>query len=207
MYIFRARRRKCVERAVSLVSFILPLLRTRLVIENPSQIYTVKSSGDYDEIIVPVIMTNYGSYIRSINEIECTLEYDGHIIPMRPTYIYDEVYPSQEAYTAKRFYSSFNLEANFGCEKYIGFVFDDSNFNPDMRNKIPKIFHFESKRLYTFQTRFHTTRNHFTKNDREVIQVLYAFEAGDLNDSDSIYNPSKKSWIKVMDKKVFPSYK
>lgn len=190
---------------VSLVSFILPLLRTRLVIEDPAQIYTVKTNKNYDEIIIPVVMTNYGNYIRSINGIECTLEYKGNLIPMKPTYIYDEVYYSQKEYAKKRFYSSFNLEPNSSCVKYIGFVYNDSNFT--YMDKVPERFRFELETLYTFHARFYTTRNFFTRNDREVIQVLYAFETGNLDEFNSVYNPSKSSWMKITDRNIFPAYK
>lgn len=190
---------------VSLVSFILPLLRTRLVIEDPAQIYTVKTNKNYDEIIIPVVMTNYGNYIRSINGIECTLEYKGNLIPMKPTYIYDELYYSQEEYAKKRFYSSFNLEPNSACVKYIGFVFNDSKFNN--KDKVPERFRFESDTLYTFHARFYTTRNFFTRNDKEVIQVLYAFETGNLDEFNSVYNPSKSSWMKITERNIFPAYK
>lgn len=190
---------------VSLVSFILPLLRTRLVIEDPAQIYTVKKNKNYDEIIIPVVMTNYGNYIRSINGIECTLEYKGNLIPMKPTYIYDEVYYSQEECAKKKFYSSFNLEPNSSCVKYIGFVYNDSNFT--YMDKVPERFRFESDTLYTFHARFYTTRNFFTRNDREVIQVLYVFETGNLNEFNSVYNPSKSSCMKITDRNIFPAYK
>ena len=190
---------------VSLVSFILPLLRTRLVIEDPAQIYTVKTNKDYDEVIIPVVMTNYGNYIRSINGIECTLKYNGNLIPMKPTYIYDEVYYSQEEYAKKKFYSSFNLEPNSGCVKYIGFVYNDSNFNS--MDKVPESFHFEINTPYTFHARFYTTRNFFTRNDREVIQVLYDFETGNLDEFNSVYNPSKHSWIKTISRNCLPAYK
>jgi len=189
----------------SFVSFILPLLRTRLVIEEPAQIYTVKTNKNYDEIIIPVVMTNYGNYIRSINGIECTLEYKGNLIPMKPTYIYDEVYHSQEEYAKKRFYSSFNLEPNSACVKYIGFVFNDSKFNN--KDKVPESFHFESEALYTFKARFYTTRNFFIKNDREVIQILYAFETANLDEFNSVYNPSKSSCMKITDRNIFLAYK
>lgn len=189
----------------SFVSFILPLLRTRLVIEDPAQIYTVKKNKNYDEIIIPVVMTNYGNYIRSINGIECTLEYKGNLIPMKPTYIYDEVYYSQEECAKKKFYSSFNLEPNSSCVKYIGFVYNDSNFT--YMDKVPERFRFESDTLYTFHARFYTTRNFFTRNDREVIQVLYVFETGNLNEFNSVYNPSKSSCMKITDRNIFLAYK
>lgn len=190
---------------VTFVSFILPLLRTRLVIEDPAQIYTVKTNKNHDEIIIPVVMTNYGNYIRSINGIECTLEYKGNLIPMKPTYIYDEVYYSQEECAKKKFYSSFNLEPNSSCVKYIGFVYNDSNFT--YMDKVPERFRFESDTLYTFHARFYTTRNFFTRNDREVIQVLYVFETGNLNEFNSVYNPSKSSCMKITDHNIFLAYK
>lgn len=56
--------------AVSCLSFILPLSRSRLVIEDPAAVYTISSKSDYDELVVPIVCNNYGDYIRSINKIE-----------------------------------------------------------------------------------------------------------------------------------------
>ncbi|MBR5096060.1 MAG: hypothetical protein IK094_03015, partial [Treponema sp.] len=91
---------------VSLYSFYLPLLRTRLVIENPTQIYTLKNNDNFDELIIPVVVNNYGSYIRSINDIECILEYKGFEIPMRPMYVYENVNLLARD-SDKKLYSSF----------------------------------------------------------------------------------------------------
>ena len=76
---------------VSMTSFFLPLIRTRLVIENPAKIYSLRNNEGFDELIIPIVINNYGSYIRSVNDIECTLKYNEFEIPMRPMYVYDNI--------------------------------------------------------------------------------------------------------------------
>ena len=64
---------------VSMTSFFLPLIRTRLVIENPAKIYSLRNNEGFDELIIPIVINNYGSYIRSVNDIECTLSKNRYI--------------------------------------------------------------------------------------------------------------------------------
>ena len=189
---------------VSLTSFFLPLIRTRLVIENPAKIYSLRNNEGFDELIIPIVINNYGSYIRSVNDIECTLKYNEFEIPMRPVYVYDIINLTVKD-SDKRLYSSFIVAPNSGDIKYVGFVFNDAKFTH--KDKIPDTFHFESDSLYSFHARFYTTRNSFKNNDREVIQITYVFETGKVNESDSMLSFSKQCWLKKDDSNIFPDYK
>lgn len=189
---------------VSLTSFFLPLIRTRLVIENPVKIYSLRNNEGFDELIIPIVINNYGSYIRSVNDIECTLKYNDYEIPMEPMYIYDNINLTVKD-RDKRLYSSFIVAPNSDDIKYVGFVFNDAKFTH--KDKIPDTFHFESDSLYSFHARFYTTRNSFKNNDREVIQITYVFETGKVNESDSMLSFSKQCWLKKDDSNIFPDYK
>lgn len=189
---------------VSLTSFFLPLIRTRLVIENPAKIYSLRNNEGFDELIIPIVINNYGSYIRSVNDIECTLKYNDYEIPMEPMYIYDNINLTVKD-SDKRLYSSFIVAPNSGDIKYVGFVFNDAKFTH--KDKIPDTFHFEFDSLYSFHARFYTTRNSFKNNDREVIQITYAFATGKVNESDSMLSFSKQCWLKKDDSNIFPDYK
>ena len=189
---------------VSLTSLFLPLIRTRLVIENPAKIYSLRNNEGFDELIIPIVINNYGSYIRSVNDIECTLKYNEFEIPMRPVYVYDIINLTVKD-SDKRLYSSFIVAPNSGDIKYVGFVFNDAKFTH--KDKIPDTFHFESDSLYSFHARFYTTRNSFKNNDREVIQITYVFETGKVNESDSMLSFSKQCWLKKDDSNIFPDYK
>ena len=98
---------------VSMTSFFLPLIRTRLVIENPAKIYSLRNNEGFDELIIPIVINNYGSYIRSVNDIECTLKYNEFEIPMRPVYVYDNINLTVKD-SDKRLYSSFIVAPNSG---------------------------------------------------------------------------------------------
>ena len=189
---------------VSMTSFFLPLIRTRLVIENPAKIYSLRNNEGFDELIIPIVINNYGSYIRSVNDIECTLKYNEFEIPMRPVYVYDNINLTVKD-RDKRFYSSFIVAPNSGDIKYVGFVFDDVNFTH--KDKIPETFHFKSYSSYSFNARFYTTRNSFKNNDREIIQIIYAFETGKVNEADSMLSFSKRCWLKKNDSQILPGYK
>lgn len=189
---------------VSMTSFFLPLIRTRLVIENPAKIYSLRNNEGFDELIIPIIINNYGSYIRSVNDIECSLKYNEFEIPMRPVYVYDNINLTVKD-RDKRLYSSFIVAPNSGDIKYVGFVFDDVNFTH--KNKIPETFHFKSDSSYSFNARFYTTRNSFKNNDREIIQIIYAFETGKVNEANSMLSFSKLCWLKKNDSQILPGYK
>ena len=189
---------------ISLASFFLPLIRTRVVIENPAKIYSLRNNEGFDELIIPIVINNYGSYIRSVNDIECTLKYNEFEIPMRPVYVYDNINLTVKD-SDKRLYSSFIVAPNSGDIKYVDFVFNDAKFTH--KDKIPDTFHFESDSLYSFHARFYTTRNSFKNNDREVIQITYVFETGKVNESDSMLSFSKQCWLKKDDSNIFPDYK
>lgn len=158
--------------------------------------------SNYDELVIPIICNNYGNFIRSINNMECTLSYDDKILPMKPFFIYDEIDGSEEN-SKKKLYSSFIVEPNSGNIKYIGFKYSETNFLH--KDKIPSEFHFEPNKLYTFEIRFYTTRNSFIKKDREVIQSLYGFETG--NDFSYDFTPTKQTWLKIINRKILPALK
>lgn len=183
---------------VSLLIFFFPLVKNHFVIEDPAVVY-IHSSKDskYDELVIPVICNNYGNFIRSIHNMECTLSYNDKLLPMRPFYIYDGI-DYDEKNTEKRLYSSFIIEPNSGSIKYIGFKYNDTNFLH--KDKIPAEFHFESNKLYNFNIIFFTTRNSFIKKDREVIQSFYGFETG--NDFSYDFTPTKQTWFKITDRKI-----
>lgn len=178
---------------ISSLSFLLPLFRSRLVIEDPAVIYTIKSKNNYDELVVPIICNNYGDYIRSINKMECFLSYDDKEIPMSPSYFYNEI---DKNFENKSPYSTFVVDKNTGIVKYVGFKFNDRNFTN--KTKVPAEFHFEPNKLYTFHMRFYTTQNSFFKNSVQVIQVIEAFETNsDVESSD--FNVSANNWFKITD--------
>lgn len=110
----------CVAIFVSLITFILPYSRTRLVIEKPSNIYILKNNEKYDEIIFPIICNNYGNSNRNIYDIECYLSIDNKCVPMKPTYIVEDVYQNKMD-MAKRYYSSFCIGQNEIVEKKLFF--------------------------------------------------------------------------------------
>lgn len=164
----------------------------------------MRNNEGFDELIIPIVINNYGSYIRSVNDIECTLKYNDYEIPMEPMYIYDNINLIVND-SDERLYSSFIVAPNSGDIKYVGFVFNDAKFTH--KDKIPDTFHFESDSLYSFHARFYTTRNSFKNNDREVIQITYVFETGKVNESDSMLSFSKQCWLKKDDSNIFPDYK
>ena len=188
---------------VSLLIFFLPLVKNHFVIEDPAVVYVhLSKDSNYDELVIPVICNNYGNFIRTINNMECTLSYNDKLLPMRPFYIYEEI-DGNEKNTKKILYSSFIIEPNSGSIKYIGFKYSDTNFS--YKDKIPSEFHFESNKLYTLKIRFYTTRNSFIKKDREVIQSLYGFETG--NDFSYDFTPTKQTWFKITNRKISPASK
>lgn len=180
---------------LSLITFILPLVRGSLVIENPSIIQTISDSeAEYDKFVLPLVVLNYGNSIRSINDMEATIEYDGNTIPVKPTYIYDSVNQNIEK-TNKSFYSSFIVGPNEGCVKLIGFEFDPVNYTP----RYPDEFHFSPNKLYTIHIRFYTTRNSFFGKNREIIQAIYGFETGDKL-VQKAFSPTKQTWFEITDR-------
>ena len=54
---------------------------------------------------------------------------------------------------------------------------------------------------------FYTTRNSFKNNDREIIQIIYAFETGKVNEADSMLSFSKLCWLKKNGSQILPDYK
>ena len=188
---------------VSLLIFFLPLVKNHFTIEDPAVVYIRSSkNSNYDELVIPIICNNYGNFIRTINNMECTLSFEDKLLPMKPFYIYDEI-DYDEKNAEKRLYSSFIVEPNAGITKYIGFKYSDTNFSH--KDKIPSEFHFESNKLYNFNIRFYTTRNSFIKKDRELIQSLYVFETE--NDFPYDFSPTKQTWFKITGRKILPSYK
>lgn len=195
----------CIALVISLLTFLLPLTRNRFVIEEPSSVYTIsQKESQYDELVVPVICNNYGSFMRSISNMECTLEYDDKSIPMRPFYTYDSI-DATDLSAGRKTYSTFVVEQNSGNLKYVGFKYDDTNFQK--KDKTPQEFHFLPNKLYVFKIRFYSTRNSFFKNDREIIQAIYGFETRDELSSGAVITPSKQTWFKITDRNVFPAYK
>jgi hypothetical protein len=188
---------------ISSLTFILPLFSGRLVFEEPANIYMVKSDDSYDELIIPVICNNYGSYIRTINKMECTLQYKNELIPMKPVYEYENVFESNNQ-LPRSFYSSYIVGQNNIETKYISFKFNSSNFTK--KERIPSEFHFQKYETYVFNVRFYTTRNRFNKADREIIQVTYAFDTKDNFLIKSKYIPSNQVFFKINDSNTFPAY-
>lgn len=77
---------------VSLLIFFLPLVKNHFTIEDPAVVYIVSSKkSNYDELVIPIICNNYGNFIRTINNMECTLSFEDKLLPMKPFYIYDEI--------------------------------------------------------------------------------------------------------------------
>lgn len=59
---------------VSLLMFFLPLVKNHFIIEDPAVVYIHSSKySNYDELVIPIICNNYGNFIRTINNMECTL--------------------------------------------------------------------------------------------------------------------------------------
>lgn len=190
----------CVAIFVSLITFILPYSRTRLVIEKPSNIYILKNNEKYDEIIFPIICNNYGNSNRNIYDIECYLLIDNKFIPMKPTYIVEDVYQNKMD-MAKSYYSSFCIGQNEIVEKKVIFSFDDENFSkPEL---IPETMYIEQDKLYTFFIRFYTTRNSFFNPIREIVQYSYFFKMDErFQNEDCI--PAKVLGMELESKDIFP---
>lgn len=190
----------CVAIFVSLITFILPYSRTRLVIEEPSNIYILKNNEKYDEIIFPIICNNYGNSNRNIYDIECYLSIDNKYVPMKPTYIVEDVYQNKMD-MKKRYYSSFCIGQNEIVEKKVIFSFDDENFSkPEL---IPEEMSIQYNNLYRFFIRFYTTRNSFFNPIKEIIQCNYFFEMDErFQNADCI--PAKILAMKLESKDVFP---
>lgn len=190
----------CVSICVSLITFILPYSRTRLVIEKPSNIYILKNNEKYDEIIFPIICNNYGNSNRNIYDIESYLSIDNKFIPMKPTYIVEDVYQNKMD-MAKSYYSSFCIGQNEIVEKKVIFSFDDEKFSkPEL---IPETMYIEQDKIYTFFIRFYTTRNSFFNPIREIVQYSYFFKMDErFQNEDCI--PAKVLGMKLESKDVFP---
>lgn len=61
---------------VSLLIFFLPLVKNHFTIEDPAVVYIRSSKkSNYDELVIPIICNNYGNFIRTINNMECTLSF------------------------------------------------------------------------------------------------------------------------------------
>ena len=190
----------CVAIFVSLITFILPFSRTRLVIEEPTNVFVLKKQEKYDEIIIPLICSNYGNINRNIYDMECYLISNGNYVPMKPTYILEDVYQNV-THIEKTYYSSFYVGQNEVVEKKIVFSFDDENFSkPEL---IPEKMSIQPNDLYQFFIRIYTTRNSFFNQKREIIQFSYFFEM-DKRFQDADYIPAKVVTTKLESKDIFP---
>ncbi|WP_288604667.1 hypothetical protein [uncultured Treponema sp.] len=69
---------------VSLLIFFLPLVKNHFTIEDPAVVYIRSSkNSNYDELVIPIICNNYGNFIRTINNMECTLSFEDKLLPMK----------------------------------------------------------------------------------------------------------------------------
>ena len=187
---------------ISVLSFILPLIKSKLVIEDPSNVYFINTNNEnYDEIIIPLICNNYGSFVRSVYKIEATINYENKVIPIRPFYEYEIMNKSSNELKQSLF-STFIINPNEGIKKNVGFKFDILNFSkPD---SIPNIFHFEPNKTYVVNMRFYTTQNGFLGKKTEIIQVIYGFETKEIVEQNNNINVSKQTFFKTSNSQVFP---
>ena len=185
----------------SILFFVLPLTKSKLVIDNPSNIYFMHSNSyNYDEIIIPLVFSNYGSFVRSINKIEATINFKENLIPIRPFFEYDKINRLAEKNEYSLF-SSFVINPNEGIKKNVGFKFDIVNFSkPEL---IPNVFHFEPNQTYIVNIRLYTTQNSFFGQKTEIIQAIYGFETKEFIEPSDVLNVSKQTFSRISDSHIF----
>ena len=185
---------------ISIIFFVLPLSKSNLVIDDPGNIYfTSNQNKDYDQVIIPLIFSNYGSFVRSVYKVESYITYNDKLIPIKPYYIYDNINEEMNEIN-KTLFSSYIIHPNDGVKIIVGFNFDKTNFTKI--DKIPKSFHFEPNQTYTINMRFYTTQNSFFGKKTQIIQVVYGFETKKDIDSNKI-NVSEQTFFKLNDSHTF----
>lgn len=181
---------------ISVICFVLPLTNSNLVIDNPGSIYFISNQNkDYDQVIIPLIFSNYGSFVRSVYKMESTITYNDKLIPIKPYYIYDNINEEMSEIN-KTLFSSYIIHPNDGVKIIVGFEFDKTNFTKV--DKIPKSFHFEPNKTYIINMRFYTTQNTFFGKKTQIIQVIYGFDTKKDIDINKI-NVSEQTFFKLND--------